>query len=43
VGEIYKDLDVAADMKRKKFEWIGHGIKTEEGNGGRSRNVEGKN
>jgi hypothetical protein len=29
--EIHKDLDITADMKRKRFEWIGHGIRMEEG------------
>ena len=25
--ELYKDLDVVADIKKKRLEWIGHAVR----------------
>jgi hypothetical protein len=28
---LYKDLDIAADIKKKRFEWTGHVVRTDHG------------
>jgi hypothetical protein len=30
LGELYKDLDVVTDIKKKRLEWIGHAIRMEQ-------------
>ena len=30
-GELYEDLDIAADIKRKRFEWMGHVARMDRG------------
>jgi hypothetical protein len=29
--ELYKDLDMVADIKEKRLEWIGHLVRTDQG------------
>jgi len=31
LGELCKDLDIVADIKRKRFEWMGHVARTDQG------------
>jgi hypothetical protein len=30
VGELYKDLNVVTDIKKKRLEWIGHAVRMEQ-------------
>ena len=30
LGELYKDIDVVTDIKKKKLGWIGHAIRMEQ-------------
>jgi len=30
-GELYEDLDIVADIKRKRFEWMGHVARMDRG------------
>jgi len=30
LGELYKNLDVITDIKKKRLEWIGHAIRMEQ-------------
>jgi hypothetical protein len=29
--ELYKDLDILADIKKKRLEWIGHVVRMDQG------------
>jgi len=29
--ELYKDLDIVADIKKYRFEWIGHEVRVDQG------------
>ena len=29
--ELYRDLDLVADIKKKRLEWIGHVVRTDRG------------
>jgi len=31
LGELCKDLDIVADINRKRFEWMGHVARTDQG------------
>jgi hypothetical protein len=31
MSELQKDLDTAADMKKKRLEWIGNAVRKDEG------------
>jgi len=31
LGELYKDLDIGADIKNKRFEWVAHVVRRDQG------------